>query len=336
MMKTAAFLFVLASSLSGQTNYKLLQKIPIPGDYGWDYLTAVSEQRRLYVSHDREVVVLNLDNGSVIGKIPGKDVHGVAVAHEFGKGFISASDPGSVTIFDLKTLAVLGKTAVGDDPNAILYDRKTKRVFTIDRGSKRISALDPKSGKVVGTVEGLGGRTEHAVSDEAGHLFLNMQSLHTLLRIDASALKVTDTWPLAPCEQPSSMDIDRKTRRLFIGCRNGLMAVLDATSGRVITTQPIGPGVDASEFDAKRDLVYFSSGGDGTMAVFHQDSPERYTLVERVKTQASARTMAVDQKTGNCYLSAAQFGPRPDAEAGKPRPRAPIVAGSFTVLVFGH
>ncbi|MBN9658330.1 MAG: YncE family protein [Acidobacteria bacterium] len=336
MNKAAVLCVAVASCLCGQESYRLLQKLQIPGDYGWDYLTADSEQRRLYVSHDREVVVVDLDKGTIIGKIPGQDVHGIAVAHEFGKGFISASDPGSVTIFDLKTLAVTGKTTVGDDPNAIFYDRKTKRVFTIDRGSKRITALDAKSGRVVGSVEGLGGRTEHAVSDEAGHIFLNMQSLHTLLRVDIATMKVTDTWPLAPCQQPSSMDIDRKTHRLFIGCRNGLMAVVDATSGRIITTQPIGPGVDASEFDIKRGLIYFSSGGDGTMAVFHQDSPDWYSLVERVKTQTSARTMAVDQKTGKCYLAAAQFGPRPQPEPGKQPPRAPMIPASFTVLVYGR
>src|SRR6266852_4490002 len=197
-----AMLFaVLATTLVAAGGYHLLKTIPIPGDYGWDYLTADSEGRRLYVSHDKEVVVIDLDSEAIVGKVPGSDVHGIAVVRELGRGFISASDPGSVTIFDLKTLAVIGKVTVGADPNAIFYDPHAKRVFTIDRGSKRVSAIDPKTGKVVGTVEGLGGRTEHAVSDDAGHVFLNMQSLGTLLRIDSQALKVTDTWKLAPCEQ---------------------------------------------------------------------------------------------------------------------------------------
>lgn len=327
---------MLAATSAAAGEYHLIKKISIPGDYGWDYLTADSEGRRLYVSHDKEVVVLDLDSGAIVGKVSGSDVHGIAVVRELGRGFISASDPGSVTIFDLKTFAVIGKVVVGDDPNAIFYDHKTKRVFTIDRGSKRVSAIDPKAGKVTGSVEGLGGRTEHAVSDDAGHVFLNMQSLGTLLRIDAQALKVTDTWKLAPCEQPSSMDMDRKTHRIFIGCRSGIMQVVDSQTGRIVTTQPIGRGVDAAEYDPGKGLIYFSTGGDGIMSVFHQDSPEKYTLVESVKTQAGARTMAIDRKTGRAYLSVAEFGPRPEAAPGKQQPRAAMVPGSFSVLVFGQ
>src|ERR1017187_9450606 len=188
---TALFL-ILTATLGAAGGYHLLKTIPIPGDYGWDYLTADSDGRRLYVSHDKEVVVLDLDSGAIIGKIPGSDVHGIAVVRELGRGFISATDPGSVTVFNLKTLAVITKITVGEDPNAIFYDRATKRIFTIDRGSKRVTAIDPRTNKVTGSVQLLEGRTEHAVSDDAGHVFLNMQDLGTLLRIDARALKVTD------------------------------------------------------------------------------------------------------------------------------------------------
>ena len=314
----------------------LIKKISIPGDYGWDYLTADSEGRRLYVSHDKEVVVLDLDDEKIVGKVPGRDVHGIAVVRELGRGFISASDPGSVTIFDLKTLTVIEKVSVGADPNAIFYDPSSKRVFTIDRGSKRITAIDPKTGEVVGTVEGLGGRTEHAVADESGHVFLNMQDLGRLLRIDVKTMRVTDTWNLAPCGLPSSMDMDRRTHRIFIGCRSGVMTVVDAETGRIVTVQPIGKGVDATEYDAERGLVYFSTGADGALWVFHQDTPEKYNLVETVKTQPGARTMAVDRKTGKAYLSAAEFGPRPEAVSGKAQPRAPMIPGSFSVLVLGQ
>jgi len=332
-----ASLVVSAATLVGAGAYHLLKTIPIPGDYGWDYLTADSDGRRLYVSHDKEVVVIDLDSGAIMGKVPGSDVHGIAVVKELGRGFISATDPGSVTIFDVKTLAVIGKVMVGEDPNAIFYDQKTKRVFTIDRGRKRVSAIDPKTAKVVGTVEGLGGRTEHAVSDDAGHVFLNMQSLGTLLRIDAQALKVTDTWKLAPCEQPSSMDMDRVHQRVFIGCRSGVMTVVNSVTGKIVDMQPIGRGVDAAEFDAGKGLVYFSSGaGDGSMSVFHEDTPDKYTLVETVKTQPGARTMALDRKTGRAYLSAARFGAVPAPTKDVPRPRAPMIPGSFVVLVFGE
>lgn len=319
------------------SGYRLIKQIPIGGDYGWDYLTADTEGRRLYVSHEREVVVLDLDSSAIVGHIPqGRSVHGIAVARELGRGFISNGQPGSVTIFDLRTLKRIDEVPVGKDPNVILFDRKTRRVFTADRGSQRVTAIDVATGKVVGTIEGLGGKTEHAASDDAGHLFLNMQDLNTLLRIDTQSLKVTETWPVAPCKQPSSMDIDRAHARVFIGCRSGVMAVVDGATGRIVTTQPIGQGVDAAEFDETRGLAYFSSGGDGTMSVFRQETPENYTLVERVKTQAGARTMAVDRKTGRAYLSVAEFGPRPAPTVGGAQLRAPMIPGSFSVLVFGE
>ena len=330
-----ALFIALAVPVAAAGARHVIKKILVGGDYGWDYLTADSEARRLYVSHDREVVVLDLDSGALIGKIPGKDVHGIAIANDFGRGFISSSDLGSIVIFDLKTLAVIERVPVGDDPNVILFDRKTQRIFTADRGSKRVTALDPKTGKIVGTIDGLGGKTEHAASDDAGHLFVNMQDLHTMLKLDSQTLKVLETWPMAPCQQPSSMDMDRAHQRIFVGCRSGVMAVVDATSGRIVTTQPIGRGVDAAEFDPARGLVYFSCG-DGTMAVFHEDAPDKYTLVESVKTQTGARTMAVDHKTGRAFLSVAEFGPRPETVAGNPPPRAPMIPGSFSVLVFGE
>jgi DNA-binding beta-propeller fold protein YncE len=336
MLSARWFVLLVVTTLSAAGGRHLIKKIPVPGDYGWDYLTADSEGRRLYVSHDKEVVVIDLDSHAIIGKIPGSDVHGISVVRDLGRGFISATDPGSVTIFDLKTLAVIDKVAVGEDPNAIFYDRKTRRVFTIDRGSKRVSVIDPKAGKVVGTIENLGGRTEHAVSDDAGHVFLNMQSLGTLLRIDPQALKVTDTWKLAPCEQPSSMDMDRAHQRVFIGCRNGVMTVVDGTTGRIVTTQQIGRGVDAAEFDPDRGLVYFSTGGDGAMWVFHQDSPDKYTLVETVKTQAGARTMAIDHQTGRAFLSVGEFGPPQTPAPGGNQLKGAMVPGSFSVLVFGE
>jgi DNA-binding beta-propeller fold protein YncE len=232
MRKTRAWrlkslLIALASILSAADPYHLIKTVPISGDYGWDYLTADTEGRRLYVSHDREVVVLDLDTAAILGRIAGADVHGIAIARDLGRGFISASDPGSVTIFDLKTLAIVDKIKVGDDPNGIILDPKTDRVFTADRGSKRVTAIDARTGKIAGVIEGLGGRTEHLAADGAGHVFLNMQDRHTVLRLDSQALKIIDTWPLAGCQQPSSMDMDRKNERVFIGCRSGVMTVVD-------------------------------------------------------------------------------------------------------------
>ena len=336
-IRWVALLVTLASGLSAAAAYHAIRRIPIPDDGGWDYITADTATRRLYVPHNTEVVVLDLDSGAVIGKISGlKDAHGVAVAPEFGRGFADATDPGSVTIFDLNTLAVIDKVRVGDDPNGILYDAKLKRIFTADRGSKRLTAIDAKSGKVVGAVDNLDGRTEHLASDEAGHVYLNMQDKGNTLKIDAMNMKVLETWPVAPCGQPSSMDIDRAHNRVFIGCRSGLFAVVDATSGKVVATQPIGPGVDALEFDGAKGLIYMSTGGDGVLSIFREDSADKYSLVENVKTLPGARTMALDHKTGIVYLPVADFGPVPPATPNNPRPRAPTVPGTFSVLVVGQ
>ena len=323
-------------SPASASSYHVIARIPIPGDTGWDYITADSEGRRLYVPHGIEVVVLDLDSGAIVGKITDlKGVHGVAIAREFGHGFISATDPGSVTMFDLKTLAVLDKAKVGDDPNGIIYDPKTQRVFTADRGSKRVTAIDARTGKIAGTIDNLGGRTEHLASDGDGHVFLNMQDVGQLHKLDAQSLKVTETWQLAPpCGQPSSMDMDREHDRVFIGCRSGLFAVVDGATGKIVATQPIGLGVDALEFDPKTALIYVSTGGgDGALSIFREESPDKYALVESVKTLPGARTMALDKKTGRVYLPVADLGPLPVATRENPQPRAPLTPGTFSVLV---
>jgi DNA-binding beta-propeller fold protein YncE len=344
-----ASLFLLVPSLlSAADGYHVIQRIAIPGDSGWDYITADTEGRRLYVPHGTEVVVLDLDSGKIVGSITGlKGAHGVAIARKFGHGFISATDPGSVAMFDLKTLAVVNKERVGDDPNGIIYHPLTKRVFSADRGSKRLTAIDAKTGKAVGSVDDLGGRTEHLASDDAGHVFLNMQDVGKLHKIDAKGLKVLETWPVAPpCGQPSSMDMDRAHNRVFIGCRGGgssqspapsLLAVVDAANGKIVATQPIGPGVDALEFDAKSGLIYVSTGGgDGALSIFHEDAPDKYALVQTVKTLPGARTMALDRKTGKVYLPVADVGPAPEPTPDNPRPRPRMVPGTFSVLVVGR
>jgi DNA-binding beta-propeller fold protein YncE len=318
--------------------YHLIKRIPIPGDGGWDYVAADSDARRLYVSHNTEIVVLDLDSGAIIGKISGgPDMHGAAIASELGRGFISESNPGSVVIFDLKTLAKISEVRVGDDPNGIIYDRESKRVFTADRGSKRVTAIDARTGRIAGTIENLGGRTEHLASDEAGHVFLNMQDRNTLLKLDARELKVLETWSTRPCEAPSSMDMDRVHSRIFIGCRGaGMMAVVDPASGKIVATHPIGAGVDAAEFDPKTGLVYFSTGANGVLSIFLQKSPDEYQLVDNVPTQNGARTMAVDRKTGRVYVAVAELGPRPSPTPENPRARPPILPGTFSVLVIGR
>ena len=328
----ASLIAVLFACTANAAGYHLLEKISVPGDYGWDYASADSDNRRLYVGHDRELVVIDLDSHAIVGSVGGgSDMHGAAVAPALGRGFISESDPGEVVMFDLGTLARLGTIEVGRDPNLILYDEQTGRVFTADRGDQRVSAIDAASGRVVATAEHLGGRTEHGATDGKGHLFLNLQDKGLLLKIDTTSLAVLETWDIAPCGLPSAMDMDKQHERVFIGCRSGLFAVVDGDTGRVVATAPIGPGVDAVEFDAGRGLIYAASGGDGgSLAVFHEDAPDRYVLRERVATQANARTLAVDHETGRVYLPVGEFGPAPAGER-----RGPMVPRSFAVLVFG-
>jgi DNA-binding beta-propeller fold protein YncE len=332
------FFAALAISISAAGTYHVIRKIPIPGDGGWDYVAADSDARRLYVSHDTEIAVLDLDSGAIVGKITGgPDMHGAAIASEFGRGFISVSNPGSVVIFDLKTLAKIGEVRVGDDPNGIIYDHFTKRIFTADRGSKRVTAIDAKTGTIAGTIENLGGRTEHLASDEAGHIFLNMQDRNTMLKLDAKDFKVLETWPTAPCQAPSSMDMDRAHSRIIIGCRGaGMMAAVDPASGKIVASNPIGGGVDAAEFDPKTGLAYFSTGADGMLWIFQEKSPDQFDLVQKVPTQVGFRTMAVDRKTGRIYVAGAELGPRPAPTPENPRGRPPVIPGTFSVLVIGQ
>jgi DNA-binding beta-propeller fold protein YncE len=346
----SSFLIISAAGLRAapqSSGYHVIQRIPIPADTGWDYITADTQGRRLYVPHGTKVVVLDLDTGAIVGEIAGqRGVHGVVVAPEFGHGFISATDPGSVTMFDLKTLAVLHKEKVGDDPNGIIYDPKTKRVYSADRGSKRLTGIDARTGKTAGIIGDLGGRTEHLAADGTGHVFLNMQDIGKLHELDVQGFKVMETWTLTPtCTQPSSMDMDTAHNRIFIGCRGGgqpaaptLLAVVDATNGKIVATQPIGAGVDALEFDAKTGMIYVSTGGgDGALSIIHQDSPDQYTLVENVKTLSGARTMALDHNTGRVYLPVADVGQAPPpATPGGRGGRAPMIPGSFSVLVVGR
>ena len=334
MNKWLPIVLIVAASTAHAAGYHLLKKIAVPGDYGWDYAATDTDGRRLYVGHDEEVTVIDIDRDRVVGRIGGgSDMHGAAIAREFGRGFISESNPGSVVIFDLKTLQKISEVPVGKDPNLIMVDHKTGRVFTADRGDKQVSAIDAKTGKVIGTVGPLDGRTEHGASDENGHMFLNLQDKGLLLRIDTQALKVLDTWNVAPCGQPSAMDMDKSNERVFIGCRSGAFAAVDGNTGKVITTLPIGPGVDALEFDPATRRIYVSSGGDGgSLSIFHEDTPDTYSLVEKVATEAGARTLAVDHMTGRVYLPVGQFASPPAGQRG----RGPMVPGSFHVLVFGE
>jgi YVTN family beta-propeller protein len=289
------------------TSYSVLKKIPIPGQGSWDYLTVDESARRLYVSHGTQVEVIDIDSGTVVGNIPKTPgVHGIAIAEEFGRGFVSNGQASNVTIFDLKTLKPIADVPTGKKPDAIIYDPATKRVFAFNGDSNSATAIDAATGKVAGTVD-LGGGPEYAVSDGKGYVFDNLEDESQVVKINARDLKVEQRWPTAPGAKPASIAMDRENRRLFIGCRSKVMAVMNADTGQVITTVPIGDHVDATAFDPESKLI-FNSNGEGTITVIHEDSPDKYSVVETVNTAPKAKTMALDPKTHQLFLSTAEAG----------------------------
>jgi YVTN family beta-propeller protein len=312
-MRAFCLAFVLIASCAmfaapaSSAGYAVTKKIPIPGQGSWDYLTVDESARRLYVSHGTQVEVLDIDSGAVVGNIPKTPgVHGIALAPELGRGFVSNGQASNVTIFELKTLKAIADVPTGQKPDAIIYDPATKRVFAFNGDSNSATAIDAASGKVAGTVD-LGGGPEFAVADGKGYVFDNLEDESLVVKINARDLKVEQRWPTAPCAKPSSIAMDRENRRLFIGCRSKVMAVMNADTGQVITTVPIGDHVDATAFDSESKLI-FNSNGEGTVSVIHEDSADKYSPVETVKTAPRAKTMALDPKTHQLFLSTAEAG----------------------------
>lgn len=334
LLASFALLIGGAASAAAGPGYRVVNTYKVGGDGGWDYLTADAAARRLYISRATHVIVLDLDSGKTVGDIadtPG--VHGIALAPELGRGFVSNGREGTVSIFDLKTLATSSKVKVGDNPDAILYDPATKRVFTFNGRSQDSTAIDAEKGTVLGTIK-LDGKPEFAASDGEGEIFVNIEDKSELVAIDPSKLAVKSTWALAPCESPSGLSMDRKNRRLFVGCENKMMAVVNADTGRVLATPAIGDGVDATTFDDETGLA-FASCGEGVLTVVHEESADKFSVAENVSTQPGARTLALDSKTHNVFVVTAKFGPPPGATADNPHPRRTILPDSFVVLVVG-
>jgi hypothetical protein len=326
---------VILSAAFAQSGYHLVKKIAIPGEGFWDYLTTDPSTGRVFVSHGTEVDVVDGAKGEVIGKITGlKLVHGIALAPEFNHGFISDGAANQIVVFDLTTLAKVGEVAAGMNPDGIIYDPGSKRVFAFNGRSSSATAVDAEKGTLAGTVM-LEGKPEFPAPDGKGHVYVNIEDKSEVMDIDSKTLAVVHKWPLAPCEEPSGMAIDPASRRIFSGCDNKMMAVMDADTGKVVATVPIGAGVDATWFDPGTKLAFNSCGQDAVLTVIHEDSPDKYTVVENVKTQAGARTMALDPKTHTVYLALAQTETLPPAEGdAKARPRRKVVPGSFGLLEF--
>lgn len=314
LLCAAAITFILG--IAAASGYRLLKTIAVGGSGSWDYLTVDAGNRRVYVSHETEVEVLDADSGEIEGKIPNTSgVHGIAIAPEARRGFTSNGRASNVTIFDLNSLKVLGQVPTGKKPDAILYDSATRRVFAMNGGSNSSTAIDASTGNVVGTID-LGGGPEFGVADGSGNVYVNLEDENQTVHIDSANLTVRDRWAVAPCQHPSSMAMDRTNHRLFLGCRSRAMAVLNADTGAVITTLPIGDHVDATAFDPGTGLI-FNSTGEGTVDIFHEDSPDKYSLVERLRTRPGSKTMALDPQTLRIFLPT-------------------MVSGNLQVLVFAR
>lgn len=331
-----ALLCLAFPALAQNSGYHVVNKITLGGEGGWDYLAIDSAAHRLYVSHATKVVVVDVTTGKPVGEIPNTNgIHGIAIASDLKRGFTSNGRDATTTIFDLQTLAVLGIAKTGGNPDAILYEPVTKRVFTFNRtrvsSEASTTVIDAAKGEVVKTLM-LGGRPEFAVTDGKGTVFVNLDDKSEIAVIDARELTIKARWPLAPGESPSGLAIDAKKRRLYSVCENKKMIVMNADNGKVIAELPIGAGTDGAAFDPGTGLAFSSNGGDGTLTVARETAPGKFTT-ETVKTQPGARTMTVDPQTHRLYLSTAEFGSPPAPTAERPNPRPVAKPGSFMVLV---
>lgn len=299
-------LFAL-TALGAAVNYSLAKKVAVPGTGGWDYVSVDEANRRVYISHATQVDVLDADSLTLVGTIPGTaGVHGIAIASEFGRGYISAGRADAVVPFDLKTLKPLPEIKVGKKPDAIIYEPFTKRIYVMNGDSNNITVLNAADGTLAGTID-LGGGPEFAVSDGRGNLYVNLEEQNETLHIDVNTLKVKDRWALAPCATPTSLALDKENHRLFVGCRSHHFAVLNAETGKLVFTAPIGERVDAGAFDSTTRLAYVSTG-DGKVFVFHQDSPDSYTLVQEIATHPGSKTMGYDPQTRNLIVPSSDNG----------------------------
>jgi hypothetical protein len=316
------------------SGYHLIKKVKLGGSGGWDYLEVDPATHRLLITRATHVIVVDPDQGKIVGDIPGtQGVHGIALADEFNKGFTTNGPASDSTIFDLTSLKVLAHANTDKDPDGVIYDPFTKRVFSFNGDPNSSTAIDAASGKPVGTLA-LGGGPEFAASDGKGNIFVNLEDKSSLVKFDAKTLKLQNTWSLAPCESPTGLAIDAAHEVLVVGCHNKLMAFVDGNSGNLLGTVPIGQGVDANRFDPATGYA-FASCGDGTLTIAHEDSPTQFSLVETIQTQRGARTMALDYATHAVYLVTAEFGPTPAATTANPHPRPAMIPETFTLLIYG-
>jgi len=327
---------VVVGGLGAQTGptheYHVARQIKLGGDGRWDYVVLDSVSSRLFIARQDRVMVVDPTDGKLLGEVRGLDgAHGVALDYTTHHGFATSGRDGTVLMFDLKTLQVIGRTRAAADADAILYDPASKHVFVFNGDAHSATVIDPASGQSIGSVA-LGGRPEFGVSAGDGKLYVDIEDRAEIVEIDAAAQKVARRWSLAPCTKPTGLAIDRAHHRLFSGCHNRVMAISDATTGRVVATVPIGGGVDGDDFDPGTGLA-FSSDGEGTLTVVREESPTKYRVVSTVPTKRGARTMALDPRTHRIFTVTAEFGPPPAPTEEQPHPRPTLVPDTFTLLV---
>lgn len=338
-MASSSIFFAAASVMAATGDYHLIKKYsfgPTPGSTSeyFDYITVDSSARRVYLSRGTEVAVINADSGALIGIIIGfQRDHGVALAPEFGRGFISDGAQGKVMIFDLKTLKVIGEAKAADDADCVVYDPASQRVFVMEGDPHSATVIEAKSGNVVGTID-LGGAPEFAVADGKGNVYINLESKNEIVALDSQSLKIKSRWPVAPAGGPTALAMDPQHRRLFSAGRDPqMLLVMNADTGKVIQSFPISAGVDAARFDPDTRLI-FASTREGKLHIFHEDSPDKYSVVQTVNTEYGAKTMGLDTKTHQVFVDTADFGPPAASATGPSRARRMAVSGTFRVLVY--
>jgi len=313
------------------SHWTITGKIHVGGEGGWDWVTVEPAMHRLFLSHSSHVVVVDLKTRQVTGSMDAAGVHGIALAPELKRGFFSNGGDGTVTIFDLGTLKILGKVKVGLNPDAVCYEPVTQRVFAFNGHSASATVFEATKGMALKEIP-LGGKPEFAQPDGRGGVFVNLEDKSKVLKIDAEKMKIVEQWSLPEESEPSALSIDTVNHRLFIGCGNKKLFVMDSTSGKIITTLPIGKGVDADFYDSTGKRI-FASCGDGTLTVIHQDSADQYTVEEMATTEKGARTMGFDPTTSTIYLPVAKFGPPPPPTPEHPKPHSSIVPDTLEILI---
>jgi len=325
--------FLSSCAIQKAEAYHLAQTVPVAGNGRWDLITVDEAARRVYVSHETQVNVLDADTGKPVAEIDGLlGVHGIALAADSGQGFITNGKRDSVTIFDMKSFKKVGEVKTGKKPDAITYDPATHRIFVMNGDSDSSTVIDPSDDKVIGTIA-LKGGPEFPVPDNKGHVFVNLENEGELLRIDSPEMKVLNRWSVAPGKAPAGLAMDRTNQRLFIGCGNRKLIVMDALSGKVIADLPLGDHVDATAYDPETKQI-ISSNNDGTMTVVQQDDADHYHVAQTVTTPNHSKTLGLDLKTHKLFVPAAEFGPIPPATKANPKRRPDVIAGTFKVLVF--